>query len=81
MQENSLSPDSCTTCDEADVFVVCGAVYEDRTRDVNMFYEHKDESFGLCQLPSEEEDWASTYYRFKIIDARKLATARLQYGF
>lgn len=81
MQESLLPQDSHTTCDEADVFVVCGAVYEDKTRDLNMFYEHKDESFGLHQLPSEEGDWASTYYRFKIIDARKLATARLQYGF
>lgn len=81
MQENSLSQDSCTTCEETDVFVVRGTVYEDCTRDLNMFYEHKDESFGLHQLPSEEGDWSSTYYRFKIIDAKKLTRARLKYGF
>lgn len=81
MQESSPSPDSCTTCDEADVFVVRGTVYEEATRDVDMFYEHKDESFGLHQLPNAEGDWASNYYRFKIIDSKKLATARLKHGF
>ena len=81
MQESSSSPDLHTTCDETDVFVVRGTVYEVATRDVDMFYEHKDESFGLLQLPSAEGDWASTYYRFIIIDAKKLATARLKHGF